>query len=184
MVILASRRTTHYLAKDGHFEKIGTRFVMKSTGQIETQRESGGLDALSSAADVLDQGRALGIFPEGTRSKRTEAPFLLPGKTGVARLAASYPECVVVPIAMTGTRAMMEPQKHKLPRLHKRVTIQSGEGVTWYQWLTDVNGGDQSATSLKALAEKEEHEIRSELAALYRRFTDQLMGSILALGAP
>ena len=184
MVILASRRTTHYLAKDGHFEKLGTRFVMKSTGQIETQRESGGLDALSSAADVLDQGRALGIFPEGTRSKRTKAPFLLPGKTGVARLAASYPNSVVVPIALLGTRAMMEPQKHKLPRLYKRVTIQSGEGVTWYQWLTDVNGGNQSAASLKELAEKEEHEIRSELASMYRRFTDQLMGSILALGAP
>jgi hypothetical protein len=56
--------------------------------------------------------------------------------------------------------------------------------VTWYQWLVDVNGGDQSAQSLKLLADKEEHEIRSELANLYRRFTDQLMGSIQALGAP
>jgi hypothetical protein len=79
---------------------------------------------------------------------------------------------------------MMEAQKHKFPRLHKQVTIQSGEGITWYQWLIDVNGGNQSAESLKLLAEKEEHEIRSELAAFYRRFTDQLMGSILALGAP
>ena len=184
MVILSSRRTTHYLAKDGHFEKWWTRFVMKSTGQIETQRESGGLDALSSAADVLDQGRALGIFPEGTRSKRTEAPYLLPGKTGVARLAASYPSSVVIPIALLGTRKMMEPQKHKLPRLHRPVTFQSGEGVTWYQWLIDVNGGNQSVESLKGLADKEEHDIRSELAGLYRKFTDQLMGSILALGAP
>ena len=157
---------------------------MKSTGQIETQRESGGLDALSSAADVLDQGRALGIFPEGTRSKRTEPPFLLPGKTGVARLAASYPKTVVVPIALIGTRNMMEPQHHKLPRLHRLVRFHSGEGVTWYQWLTDVNGGNQSAESLRNLAEEEEQHIRSKLSALYRRFTDQLMGSILALGAP
>ena len=79
---------------------------------------------------------------------------------------------------------MMEPQKHKLPRLHRPVKFQSGEGVTWYQWLIDVNGGNQSATSLKQLADKEEHEIRSELATLYRKFTDQLMGSIQALGAP
>lgn len=184
LVILSSRRTTHYLAKDGHFKKAWTRFVMKSTGQIETQRESGGLDALSSAADVLDQGRALGIFPEGTRSKREEAPFLLPGKTGVARLAASYPHTVVIPIAIIGSRDMMKPQAHKLPRLHRRVDFNAGEGVTWYQWLVDSNGGNQTAESLNQLSQKEEHEIRAELAALYRQFTDQLMGSMQGLGAP
>ena len=157
---------------------------MKSTGQIETQRESGGLDALSSAADVLDQGRALGIFPEGTRSKREEAPFLLPGKTGVARLAASYPHTVVVPIAIIGSRDMMKPQAHKLPRLHRPVDFNAGKGLTWYQWLVDSNGGNQTAESLNQLSQKEEHEIRSQLAALYRQFTDQLMGSMQGLGAP
>ena len=53
---------------------------MNATGQIETHRESGARDALSSAVALLEANKAVGIFPEGTRSKRTEAPFLLEGK--------------------------------------------------------------------------------------------------------
>ena len=119
LVITASRRKVHYMAKDGHFRNFWLRQFMKMTGQIRTHRESGGDQALSCAADVLAANSALGIFPEGTRSKRTESPMLLPGKTGVARLAASYPKSVVVPIAINGTREMMAPQKHKFPRLWK-----------------------------------------------------------------
>ena len=46
-----------------------TRFVMRATGQSETHREAGGSDALASAASILTNEKALGIFPEGTRSK-------------------------------------------------------------------------------------------------------------------
>ena len=66
VVILASRRRTHYLAKDGHFRNFALRTFMRATGQIETNRETGGAEALSSAAVVLHARRALGIFPEGT----------------------------------------------------------------------------------------------------------------------
>jgi 1-acyl-sn-glycerol-3-phosphate acyltransferase len=76
-VIASARRTTHYLAKDGHFKNSVMRFAMRATGQIETKRDKGGEGALSSAADVLDSGQALGIFPEGTRSKRSESPYLI-----------------------------------------------------------------------------------------------------------
>ena len=184
LVIASSRRTTHYLAKDGHFNNPLLRTVMHSTGQIETQREAGANDALASAADILVANRALGIFPEGTRSKRSESPFLLPGKTGVARLAASYPTSVVIPIALNGTRQCMQPQHHKFPRLWKKLNFHAGEGITWLQWLADPAGGDMNSQTLSTIAQGEDHEIRAALAKLYRKFTDQLMGSIAALGAP
>ena len=60
LVIVGSRRTTHYLAKDGHFNNPMLRTVMQSTGQIETLREEGGSGALSSAADILVANRAFG----------------------------------------------------------------------------------------------------------------------------
>jgi len=182
-VIAAARRTTHYLAKDGHFSNPLTRFVMRATGQIETHREAGGSDALAGAATILSNGKALGIFPEGTRSKREEAPFLLPGKTGVARLAASFPDAVVVPIALVGMRNLMTPKHHKWPRLHRRFDVNAGAGVTWLTWLGSKEGGNVSASELATLSEGDEHAIRAELARLYRKFTDQLMGSLSALGA-
>ena len=183
-VIAAARRTTHYLAKDGHFSNPLTSFVMRATGQIETHREAGGSDALASAANILNNGCALGIFPEGTRSKRTEPPFLLPGKTGVARLAAAHPNAVVVPLALVGTREVMQPQHHKFPRLWRRFDVNAAPGITWLEWLASEHGGNQSPSSLQVLSKADEHEIRAELARLFRQFTDQLMGTLAESGAP
>lgn len=183
-VIAAARRTTFYLAKEGHFDNALTRTVMHATGQIETKRSEGGTDALASAVSVLNEGRALGIFPEGTRSKRTKAPYLLPGKTGIARLAAASPHTTVVPLALVGTRDIMAPKLHKFPRLWKRFEVNIGQPVTWMEWLAHPNGGNLEAEQLSAISHLDDHEIRAELAGLYRRFTDQIMGSLRALGAP
>ena len=79
---------------------------------------------------------------------------------------------------------MMQPGKDKIPKLWKQITINAGEGITWYGWLSHPKGGNMSVESLLALRQKEEHEIRKELSNLYRKFTDQLIGSISALGAP
>ena len=184
LVISTSRRKVNYLAKDGHFKNFWLRQFMKMTGQIETHREAGGDQALSAAADVLSSNNALGIFPEGTRSRRTEKPFLLPGKTGIARLSASYPNAVVIPIALIGSRDMMEPKKHKLPRLWKPININFGKGISWFEWLSDPNGGNTTIEDLTILKTLEKHEIKSRLALLYRKFTDQIMNSIAELGAP
>ena len=180
VVILASRRRTHYLAKDGHFRNFALRTFMRATGQIETNRETGGADALSSAAVVLHANRALGIFPEGTRSKRTEPPFLLPGKTGIARLAASHPNVPVVPIGLGGTREFMTPNKHKLPRLWRKVKISYGKPLTWWEWLEKKS----TAEELQALADKDDHEVKSVLSGMYRDFTDEFMERIKGQGAP
>ena len=45
---------------------------MITTGQIKTNREAGGGGALAEAVDVLKGGGWMGIFPEGTRSRRKE----------------------------------------------------------------------------------------------------------------
>ncbi|MEJ6562716.1 MAG: lysophospholipid acyltransferase family protein [Euryarchaeota archaeon] len=184
MVIASARRPVRYLAKDGHFRNAALRTLMRATGQIETKRDEGGDQALSNAADVLAAGSTLGIFPEGTRSRRVEAPFLLPGKTGVARLAASFPNAHVVPMALQGTRNVMEPQVHKWPRLWRRITMNVGKSVTWLEWLGHPEGGAMKPADLNHLATLDDHEIRAALATLYRKFTDQLMQSLTVLGAP
>jgi 1-acyl-sn-glycerol-3-phosphate acyltransferase len=184
MVIMASRRKAHYLAKDGHFESGPRRWLMRATGQIETNRESGAQDALESAVALLRAGRAVGIFPEGTRSKRTEAPFLLEAKTGVARLASSVPEATVVPVALQGTREMMTPSDHALPRLWRPVHIHIGAGISWRSWLSHPDGGAMSDADVEALGALDDAELRARVGTLHRRFTNQLMASLRHLGAP
>lgn len=184
VVIASSRRKVHYLAKDAHFKNFFLRLFMNSTGQIETHREEGGDSALASAADVLVANAALGIFPEGTRSKNTQQPFLLPGKTGIARLAASFPRTPVIPIALVGTRDMMAPQKDKFPKLWLPVQVNYGQKITWIDWLSNPKGGGMTVEDIEELAQQGEHEIKAAIAKLYRKFTDQLMQSISSLGAP
>ena len=182
-IISGVRRRIHYLAKDGHFDKFATAIVMKTSGQIRTHRESGAADALSSASDVLSSGLAMGIFPEGTRLRRKQAPFLSEGKTGVARLAASHPDVPVFPTAIVGARSVMAPGD-KVIRFWNRVDITYGEGITWNQWITKPDGGAQNEQSLQSIIRAEPEQQREVLRGLYRKFTDQLMGSIEALGAP
>jgi 1-acyl-sn-glycerol-3-phosphate acyltransferase len=182
-IIPGVRRRTHYLAKDTHFKKLHTSIVMHATGQIRTHRESGAADALSRASDVLQGGLVMGIFPEGTRSRRTEPPFLAKGKTGVARLAASHPDVPVHPTAITGARNVMAPGD-KMIRFWNRVGISYGTSITWNEWIVHPKGGAQTDSDLRTLLESEEHGRRAGIGVLYRRFTDQLIGSLAALGAP
>ena len=182
-IICGVRRRTHYLSKDAHFDKFLTSIVMNTTGQIKTHRESGAADALSSASDVLDAGLAMGIFPEGTRSRRKEGPFLAKGKTGVARLAASHPDVPVHPAAIIGARGVMAPGD-KMLKFWKPVEVTYGDGITWNQWVFHPKGGNQSESSLKAIIELNPEDQRTAMGELYRKFTDQVIGSMAALGAP
>ena len=182
-VICGTRRRLHYLAKDSHFNHFHTAIVMRTTGQIKTHRESGAADALSRASDILSDGRAMGIFPEGTRSRRVEAPFLQTGKTGVARLSASHPDVPVHPCVLTGARAVMAPGDKGL-RPWKKVEVSYGEGITWNEWLTHPKGGNQTEESILEILRLEGQERRDSLGSLYRHYTNQLIGSLAALGAP
>ncbi|MBR79788.1 MAG: hypothetical protein CMA88_03275 [Euryarchaeota archaeon] len=182
--ILAAQRPIHFMAKEGHFQKQPNRFVMISTGQIETFRETGGKDALARAVDVILQGGCLGIFPEGTRSRRTEAPFLQPGKTGFARLAAKFPNVPVVPITLSlGAREFMPPGS-KLPRPWKKIVAIVDDPITFAEWASNENGGSIDDDYVDSLVEMDDDSIGVELRKLYRRFSDQLIETLRHRGAP
>ncbi len=181
--ILAARREVFYLAKEGHFQKQPNRFIMKSNGMIETLRSEGAKDALSKAYDVLRSENALGIFPEGTRSRNSSPPFLQRGKTGVARIAASFPDVPVIPISIIGSREVMPPGANFI-RFWKRVEVNIGEPVTFGEWLGSEDGGNFTSSQLGNLIDIDEHGKSSIMKALYRDFTDQLMSTIESMGAP
>lgn len=103
---VAAPRKVSFLAKAEYFTGTGIkgRFVrgfMEAGDAIPVDRESSGAakDSLDLALEVLRDGKAFGIYPEGTRSRDGR---LYRGRTGVAFLAltAGVP---VVPVGLIGT---------------------------------------------------------------------------------
>ena len=182
--ILAAQRPIHFMAKEGHFQKQPHRFVMISTGQIETFRDSGAKDALSRAVDVIENGGCLGIFPEGTRSRKHDRPFLQDGKTGFARLSAKFPRVPIVPIILdSGAREFMPPSS-KIPRIWKRIEITVDDPITFHEWASDGSGGNLDDLKVSTLMNKDNEEINAQLRKIFRKFTDQLMATLEMRGAP
>jgi len=183
-MIAGARKKLHFLAKDAHFNRWQTRFLVRATGQIRTAREQGASDALATASGVLDAGRCMGIFPEGTRSRSEQAPFLGKGKTGIARLASSHPNVPVIPVVCLGTRDFMTPNTHRFPRFWKPVRIHFGRPQTWSDWIVHPYGGDKNSAALEVMLDSDTDRQNELLRELYRRYTDQFMVTLEAMGAP
>ena len=97
--ILSTKRVIHYMAKKEYFDG-KHRWFFKMTGCISVNRSIHDDVAKEEALNVLKDGKALGLFPEGTRNK-TDA-FLLPFKFGAVSMAKKT-DAYLVPFAVTGT---------------------------------------------------------------------------------
>ncbi len=104
---LVLRRKVTFVAKAEYFDTWRTSWFFRAAGQIPMRRDGGSASerALVAARDVLEGGRLLGIYPEGTRSPDVR---LHRGHTGVARLAAAC-GLPVVPVGIVGTRRVQPP---------------------------------------------------------------------------
>jgi 1-acyl-sn-glycerol-3-phosphate acyltransferase len=173
-----------YLAKNEHFSKPGWRQLMLATGQVETDRLRGGDDALARAADVLAAGMPLGIFPEGTRSRNTSPPYLRRGKTGIARIAAAFPDTPIVYCGINGSREILAPGEPFLPKTWKRTELKFSSTITWNEWASHENGANLDDDAVAEIEAMSENNRRDVLGKLYRQFTNQSMATIAALGAP
>ena len=122
-----SGRWPRFLAKASVFHIPVVGRIIAACGQIPVQRGSAqSKDALVAAAQAIEQGRALVIYPEGTI---TYDPQLWPmkGKTGAARLALKT-GCPVVPLGQWGAQELMPGRKPRFPKLLPRKTLQVSAG--------------------------------------------------------
>lgn len=109
--LVVSRRIT-FLAKAEYFTGTGLkgwfqRWFYTVAGQVPIDRTDAdsAQSALNTARRILDAGKLLGMYPEGTRSPDGR---LYKGKTGLARLALET-GMPVIPVAMIGTDAVNPP---------------------------------------------------------------------------
>lgn len=128
---IAAPRPVHFLAKSSYFEGTGlkgalSREFFTSVGAIPVRRGAGqaALDALDQQRRLLDDGLAVALYPEGTRSTDGR---LYRGRTGVAFLALET-GAPVVPVGLIGTDRVM-PVGARMPSLKERVTVRFGAPI-------------------------------------------------------
>ena len=67
-VIISTKRKIHYMAKKEYFDNKKVAWFFKLAGCISVDRSKKDEEAKEAAIQVLNEGHALGIFPEGTRN--------------------------------------------------------------------------------------------------------------------
>ena len=97
--IISTKRPIHYMAKKEYFDNKKVAWFFKLAGCIPVDRSIKDDKATNAALKVLEDGNALGLFPEGTRNKTKEV--LLPFKYGAVSLAHKT-NSYLVPFAITG----------------------------------------------------------------------------------
>ncbi|MDR6439284.1 1-acyl-sn-glycerol-3-phosphate acyltransferase [Paenarthrobacter nicotinovorans] len=118
----ASPRPMHILVKKEMFRGfLGS--VLRGSGQIPVDR-TGDRSALHLGKQLLDDGRCVGILPEGTRGSGTAGSI----SNGVAWLAINS-GATVIPVAILGTRQGDEHRDH-IPRPRRKLHVSFGEPIT------------------------------------------------------
>ncbi|MFE5580985.1 lysophospholipid acyltransferase family protein [Kitasatospora sp. NPDC056531] len=162
VIPLTAPRRVHFLAKAEYWNAPGlkgrlSKGFFESIGAVPVERGTyrSAQASLESALEILEAGRAFGIYPEGTRSLDGR---LYRGKTGVAWLAltAGVP---VVPVALEGPEQIL-PVGKRVPRI-KKVTVRFGEPLHF----DELHG---QARSLKA-----RRQVTDEVMAAIQRLSGQ-----------
>jgi 1-acyl-sn-glycerol-3-phosphate acyltransferase len=168
---LAARRQVFYFAKAEYFNSPGVRgsamgAFFRGLGQVPVERG----DTRSAAAsidigvDVLRDGQALGIYPEGTRSPDGR---LHKFRTGVARVAIRS-AAPVVPVGLVGTRDVQPPGSKRWYRVP--VEVHFGPPMDF----SDREADERSARKLRTITEQ----IRAAIQTLSgQEYVDRYAGS-------
>lgn len=99
LLVIAFPRPLFFLGKSELFTVPGLGWLVRKFGGFPVQRGTPDRAALRTALSVLREGEAMGIFPEGGRSRTGSLVSGLPG-VGLLALQSRAP---VLPVAITGT---------------------------------------------------------------------------------
>lgn len=114
------------IGKGEYMHSWKTRHLFPAMGMIPIDRSGGraALDALDTAAKVIDSGKLFMLYPEGTRSRSGN---LHKGRTGAARLAIRC-DVPIIPVGHEGTVEVQPPDSVMLKR-GKKVVVRIGKPI-------------------------------------------------------
>jgi 1-acyl-sn-glycerol-3-phosphate acyltransferase len=122
---MACRREAFYMARDTLFRNPLANWVLRSWHCVPISRERGDVGAMRAVLRMLREGKAVLMFPEGTRSEDGE---LQEPRAGIGMIAARA-NVPIVPMRIFGTERAL-PKGASLPR-PARVEIKFGEPFTY-----------------------------------------------------
>ena len=99
LVGVSGPNQVHFLAKEEMWHSLGGWIVVKAMSCIPVNRKIHDKDALISAYEHLNNGRCIGIFPEGTINKTDD--IVMPFKIGAVKMC-SETGAPLVPFVITG----------------------------------------------------------------------------------
>ncbi len=139
---LALRRQLYFMAKAELFKNRFLASLIRTLGAFPVERGAGDGKAINEAEQIVKDGKLLGIFIEGTRSKTGE--FLRP-KSGAAIIAQQM-QVPVIPVCIT-------PKNQKI-KVFRKVTISIGKPMTPQQLgLENGSGTEYRNASRMIMAE-------------------------------
>ncbi len=153
LVMTAMPRQATALAEETPWRYPELAYLLELFEVIKLQRGGSPAAALARAADAIEQGKLLVVFPEGDLSRGRGVARFHPG---AARLAIES-GCPVVPAALCGTEAAW-PYGSLLPRLSP-VTLRLGAPVRFGPPATAPRG----LAALRRVSE----ELRHRVSTLY-----------------
>ena len=140
MIAAACKRQITFLAKKELFSVPVLGWLIKKLGAVKLDRSGSDVSAIKSSVNVLADGGALAIFPQGHRYPSVD-PGTTPIKNG-AGLVAYRSRCDVIPV-------FIKTNNNKY-RIFRKIDIYYGKPIK-YAELGFVNGGTEE---YKAAAEK------------------------------
>lgn len=96
------KRKVHFMAKAELFRNRIFAMILKGINAFPVKRGTGDISAIKTSFKIIKNGEALGIFPEGTRSRSGK---LLPAEPGVALISVKT-GAPVIPVRISGSYLM------------------------------------------------------------------------------
>jgi len=150
MVMGVAPRPTHFLIKKEAFIGPLDPFLL-AIGQVKVDRDTTDRTAITQALGVLDNGGALGIFPEGTRGEGDFAAL----RAGLAYFAVRG-GAQIVPVAVLGSSDRPGRLVKGLPPLRSRVDVVFGD---------PFEAGDGSGRRTRKALDEATERIQKQLTA-------------------
>ena len=144
---LTTPRPIRFMAKAELWKIPGVRWVMEKFGTFPVERGTGDRQAFGRAAQLLSDGNALGIFPQGTCLPFRDRRWF----RGAAKLALAT-GTPIVPVCIVGSERALRPGKFKIG--FPRVVVLVGEPIAVEQAKPTLAAAKELTARIEAAVEE------------------------------